>query len=178
MSFSVVIYYCSLITSGIIITSQSWVVIVMGSEESEGNTRAPDPNSTDRLSPSFNKDTESENILHNGARQSEFADEENDESHEERYTYYISLLENEDPGRRWKAAESLARLGDPRAVDPLIATLNDEDWRVRQKAAWALGYLGEPRAIPALKRAYRDDLEGVQEMIREAIDMITRRMTS
>ena len=60
-------------------------------------------------------------------------------------------------------------------VDPLIQALSDEDWRVRQKVAWALGYLGDPKAIPALRRAYRDDLEGVQEMITEAIAMITTR---
>ncbi|MEI6292495.1 MAG: HEAT repeat domain-containing protein [Methanomicrobiales archaeon] len=95
------------------------------------------------------------------------------EEYEKKFRHYISMLEDPDPGRRWKAAESLARLGDTRAVDPLIHTLSDEDWRVRQKTAWALGYLGDPAAIPALRRAYRSDLEGVREMITEAITMIT-----
>ena len=95
------------------------------------------------------------------------------EEYEKKFRHYISMLEDPDPGRRWKAAESFARLGDTRAVDPLIHTLSDEDWRVRQKTAWALGYLGDPAAIPALRRAYRSDLEGVREMITEAITMIT-----
>jgi len=89
-----------------------------------------------------------------------------------RLEYFVGMLGDEDPGTRWKAAESLARLGDPDALDPLILALEDEDWRVRQKAAWALGVLGDRRAIPALRRAYREDLEGVQEMILESIDRI------
>jgi HEAT repeat protein len=99
------------------------------------------------------------------------------ETYEKRFQYYVAMLESPDPGNRWKAAESLARTGDNRAVDPLISALSDEDWRVRQKAAWALGYLGDPKAIPALRRAYRDDLEGVREMITEAITMITMRVS-
>jgi hypothetical protein len=102
-------------------------------------------------------------------------DEETDE-YEIKFRYYIAMLEHENPGRRWKAAESLARLDDPRAVGPLIKALSDEDWRVRQKTAWALGYLGDPVAIPALRRTYRDDLEGVREMITEAITTITMKM--
>ncbi len=105
------------------------------------------------------------------------SDDGESEKFEKKLRYYIGMLENPDPGRRWKAAESLARTGDDRAVDPLIRALTDEDWRVRQKVAWALGYLGDPKAIPALRRAYRDDLEGVREMITEAITMITARAT-
>lgn len=103
-------------------------------------------------------------------------DEGETDEYEKKFRYYIAMLEDENPGRRWKAAESLARMGDPRAVGPLIKALSDEDWRVRQKTAWALGFLGDPAAIPALRRAYRDDLEGVQEMITEAITMITMKM--
>ncbi len=95
--------------------------------------------------------------------------------YERRLAYFIAQLTSENPGDRWKAIESLARTEDPRVVEPLITMLQDEDWRVRQKAAWALGYLGDPRAIIPLRRAYKDDLEGVQEMIIEAIDMIAAR---
>lgn len=101
------------------------------------------------------------------------ADTGETEKYEDKFRYYIAMLEDPDPGRRWKAAESLARSGDTRAVDPLIRSLSDEDWRVRQKTVWALGYLGDPAAIPALRRAYRNELEGVREMIAEAITMIT-----
>ena len=99
-----------------------------------------------------------------------------DEESEKRLAYFIEMLGNENAGWRWKAAESLARLGDLRAVDPLIGALSDADWRVRQKAAWALGYLGDPRAILPLRRAYPNEREGVQEIITEALDMIRERM--
>ena len=55
-------------------------------------------------------------------------DKETDE-YEKKFRFYIAMLEHSDPGRRWKAAESLARLGDNRAVGPLIQALSDEDWR-------------------------------------------------
>jgi HEAT repeat protein len=103
-------------------------------------------------------------------------DEEEIGENEKRFRCYIAMLEHPNPGRRWKAAESLARLGDTYAFVPLIQVLSDEDWKVRQKTAWAPGYLGDPATIPALKRAYRNDLEGVQEMITEALTMITMRM--
>jgi HEAT repeat protein len=96
---------------------------------------------------------------------------------EERLEYFLRMLKDENPGKRWKAAESLARIGDDRAVEPLITALDDEDWRVRQKSAWALGYLGDPRALGPLRHALKDDLEGVQEMVRESIVMIQRKMT-
>jgi HEAT repeat protein len=99
--------------------------------------------------------------------------ESGEEKYERRFAYFLGMLGSENAGQRWKAIEALARMEDPRAVEPLIRMLEDEDWRVRQKAAWALGYLGDPRAVVPLRRAYRDDREGVQEMILEAIDMIT-----
>jgi len=77
-----------------------------------------------------------------------------------------------DPSRRWKAAEVLARLGDARAMDPLIAALSDEDGRVRQKAAWALGMIGDSRALGPLRHALRHEQEGVKEIINEALDRI------
>ena len=99
-----------------------------------------------------------------------------DRQHAERLAFFLAMLKDENPGKRWKAIEALARMEDGQAVDPLIEALQDEDWRVRQKAAWALGYLGDPRAIIPLRRAMRDELEGVQEMIMEALEMIKRKM--
>jgi HEAT repeat protein len=92
---------------------------------------------------------------------------------EKRFRYFAEMLADDDPSARWKAVEALARTGDLRAVDPLILRLGDDDWRVRQKTAWALGVLGDPKAIGPLRRAYRNEAEGVQEMITEAIRMIT-----
>jgi len=43
---------------------------------------------------------------------------------------------------RRNAAESLARLGDRRAVDPLLPLLEDENEMVQETAEGALGSLG------------------------------------
>jgi len=59
----------------------------------------------------------------------------------------VEMLSDDNEGTRWKAAESLGRMGDTRAVEPLIDTLWDDDARVRLKAVWALGMLGDPRAL-------------------------------
>jgi hypothetical protein len=58
----------------------------------------------------------------------------------------------------WRAAEALGRLGDKRAVDPLIALLGAEhrDSKARASAAKGLAALGDLRAIPALIRAKND----------------------
>jgi HEAT repeat protein len=94
----------------------------------------------------------------------------------ERLGHFITMLDDEDPSKRWKAAESLGRIGDDRAVDPLIIALTDEDWRVRQKAAWALGTIGDPRALVPLRRALVQEREGVKEIIMESLDAIKRIM--
>ena len=95
--------------------------------------------------------------------------------YEERLAHFIALLSDDDEQNRWKAAETLGRIGDPAAVEDLIGTLWDEDERVRLKAAWALGRIGDPRAIPSLRRLYRMEKEGVQEIISEALEAINRK---
>lgn len=96
---------------------------------------------------------------------------------DERLAHFIRLLSDDDEVSRWKAAEVLGRLGDPKAVDELISTLWDEDDRVRLKAAWALGRIGDPRAYAPLQRLYRMEKEGAQEIIREALENIRRSMS-
>jgi HEAT repeat protein len=54
--------------------------------------------------------------------------------------------------RVW-AARILGRIGDPGAVDDLIARLSDRDDRLRMAAAEALGAIRDPRALQALVRA-------------------------
>ena len=55
---------------------------------------------------------------------------------------------------RRDACRYLGRLGDPRAVLPLMERLKfDKDTEVRQTAAWALGEIGDPRAAVYLQRA-------------------------
>jgi len=91
------------------------------------------------------------------------------------WDHLLSMLADEDPSRRWKAAEGLARLGDPRALGPLVQLLQDGDWRVRRKAAWALGELGDPRAVIPLRRAMLNEMDSVKEMIEEAMQTIARK---
>jgi len=99
-----------------------------------------------------------------------------DAGYEEEFAYLLVMLRDENVGKRWKAAESLARTGDTRSVEPLIAALEDEDWRVRQKAAWALGYIGDPRALGPLRRAMMYESDSVRSIIMEALDEIKRKM--
>jgi len=108
----------------------------------------------------------------------DFSSHEESPEYAERLAHFIALLSDDDESGRWKAAEMLGRIGDPAAVDALIETLWDDDERVRVKAAWALGQIEDPRAIPSLRRLYRMENEGVQEIIKEALDAINRRGSS
>lgn len=111
----------------------------------------------------------------------EFNDRENnaENGHEnsKRLHHFLAMLEEEDPSQRWKAAESLGRMGDVRATESLITLLVDEDWRVRQKAAWALGEIGDPRALVPLRRAMMQETEGVKEIISESLEKIKRKLS-
>jgi HEAT repeat protein len=94
----------------------------------------------------------------------------------QRLEHFILMLTDDDANGRWKAAESLGRMRDPDAVEPLIDTLWDDDPRVRLKAAWALGQIGDPRAINPLQRLYRMENEDAKEIIAEAIDELKHQM--
>jgi HEAT repeat protein len=96
---------------------------------------------------------------------------------EERLKHFIRMLSDDDENSRRKAAETLGRMRDPGAVEPLIDTLWDDDSRVRLKAAWALGQIGDMRATDPLRRLYRMENEGAQEIITEAIEEINLRMS-
>ena len=98
-------------------------------------------------------------------------------SREERLAHFIRMLSDDDENSRWRAAEALGRMMDPGAVEPLIDTLWDDDSRVRLKAAWALGQIGDARAISPLRRLYRMEKEGVQEIITEALEEINLRLS-
>jgi len=56
------------------------------------------------------------------------------------------------PTVRAEAAISLGRVGDARAVDPLIEALSDGNELVRAAAAQALGRIGDPKAVDPLIR--------------------------
>lgn len=83
-------------------------------------------------------------------------DDDGAEMQEKKIPLYLAMLEHPEPGSRWKAAGSLARQGDNRAVGFLVQALSDEDWRARQKTAWgAPGYLGDPVVIPGIQMCIR-----------------------
>ena len=100
--------------------------------------------------------------------------EDRSPEYEERLAHFITLLQDDDVSSRWKAAETLGRIGDPAATGDLIDALWDEDPRVRTKAVWALGRIGDDRAIPPLRRLYRMESEEAREEISEAIAAIGR----
>jgi HEAT repeat protein len=52
---------------------------------------------------------------------------------------------------RARAARALGRMGSPRAVDALLASLEEGPVAMRVQAVWALGEIGAPQAVPALR---------------------------
>ncbi len=70
---------------------------------------------------------------------------------------------------RGRAALMLGKLGDVRAVDPLIEALNDSGYQTRLHAAEALGKIGDPRAIKALLRVVETDRDTVGAAARTAL---------
>lgn len=64
-----------------------------------------------------------------------------------------------------------ALIGDPRAVEPLIATLGDRDGLIRRSAAAALGRLRDPRAVEPLITLLGDGETMVQDVALSALGM-------
>src|SRR5439155_1091976 len=59
-------------------------------------------------------------------------------------------LGHPQPTVRRQAALAAGRIGDPGAVDLLVAALRDSDRAVQAAAAFALGMLKDPRAVEPL----------------------------
>jgi len=97
-----------------------------------------------------------------------------EEEHKKKLEFFLTMLDDDNEAVRWKAAESLGRLGDPAAVDSLIDMLWDDDARVRIKAAWALGKIGDLKALRPLQQLYRIENENVREIIEKAMDELKR----
>jgi len=80
---------------------------------------------------------------------------------------------DEEWGTRGTAAWALGRIGDTRAVEPLIDALKDEHEYVRMYAARALGWIGDVRAVDALTYvASMDEDNRVREAAAEALEKI------
>jgi twitching motility protein PilT len=72
----------------------------------------------------------------------------------------IQLLRDSDWWIRISAADTLGRLKDPRAVEPLVASLGDVE--IKRAAIEALGRIADPRALPALGRMLADPAPDVR----------------
>jgi HEAT repeat protein len=118
-----------------------------------------------------------------------------------------ALIENglkaEDPGLRAESAVSLGKIGEPRAVNPLEATVRpyydsvpqdsqgltistgpmdetmrlrkEKESRVRASVAWALGQIADPSAQEILRRAMNDDNSLVRDAAAEALAKIAEK---
>ena len=89
-----------------------------------------------------------------------------------RYPVFIKALSDDDSDVRRHAAEALGKLGDKRAVDPLINALADDDSIVRRDAAEALGLLGDKRAVDPLIKALGDKEEWVRRTAAKALEQL------
>jgi len=73
---------------------------------------------------------------------------------------------------RISAVTALGRLGDKRALRPLVSALRDHSAMVRAVAAAALGKLGHRAALPALRTACDDDDALVRKRAQQAMSEI------
>ena len=77
----------------------------------------------------------------------------------------IKMLNDDSWRVRRRAVRTLAKIRDPRAIEPLVASMKaDDDCYVRKSAAKAIGEINDPRAgeilIPALKTRNLEAVEG------------------
>lgn len=70
---------------------------------------------------------------------------------------------------RVAAVHALGRLGDVRAVNPLIEALDDLDMDMRRAASLALGRLGEPAVDPLIRVLERTGRSTVREAAASAL---------
>ncbi len=88
---------------------------------------------------------------------------------EDRVGELTRTLSSSSEKARLAAVVALGKLGDRRAMKPLVTALADPSAQVRGVAAAALGKLGHKAALPALKGTATDDTdEKVRKNAREA----------
>jgi hypothetical protein len=78
---------------------------------------------------------------------------------EDRIAELTRTLSSSSEKARLAAAAALGKLGDRRAMKPLVTALRDPSPQIRAVAAAALGQLGHKAALPALKGAAEDDVD-------------------
>ncbi len=79
---------------------------------------------------------------------------------------------HEDLIARGRAALMLGKLGDQRAVDPLIRALDAPGFQTPLYAAQSLGKLGDRRAIEPLLRAMESHNDKMREAAQEALSKL------
>jgi len=79
---------------------------------------------------------------------------------------------HEDLIVRGRAALMLGKIGDARAVIPLIQALEAPGHQTPLFAAQSLGRLGDPRAIPPLLRMMETNRDTVREAAQEALQKL------
>jgi hypothetical protein len=77
---------------------------------------------------------------------------------EDRIAELTRTLSSSSEKARLAAVAALGKLGDRRAMKPLVTALGDSNPQIRAVAAAALGKLGHKAALPALKGAAEDDV--------------------
>ncbi len=84
---------------------------------------------------------------------------------------FTQTLKSPDLNLRLDSVQTLAEIGEKRAVPSVIEALDDQDPRVRAAAAVCLATLADPRAITALNaRLEREEDAAVIEAIRSALE--------
>ncbi len=84
-----------------------------------------------------------------------------------------TLSSSSSEKERIGAVTSLARLGDKRALKPLVSALHDPSAMVRAIAAAGLGKLGHRASLPALREAENDPDPLVQKRARTAVVQVS-----
>ena len=79
---------------------------------------------------------------------------------------------HEDLIVRGRAALMLGKIGDARAVEPLIRALDAPGFQTPLYAAQSLGKLGDPRAIQPLVRAMESHNDKMREAAQEALEKL------
>ncbi len=79
------------------------------------------------------------------------------------------LRESKDEYQRGSAAEALAKLGDHRAIDPLVKLLADDKEYVRKNAVTALGKLGGLQTVETVAKCLNDSGLDVQLAVAESL---------
>jgi len=93
----------------------------------------------------------------------------------EAFPVLVRRLDDALPETRAMALTGLARLGDQRAVDPVIVSLSDPDAGVRKVAVATLAWLGGPKARPQLEALQETETDpGVRGVLEIALSRPAR----